>query len=227
MLGSHGSAQGFLPAPWSPAVPCQEKRCLGMYGVTHLCPQIPRAQKPRSCCKAHPGRSQCTPRTVQSCGDQLGMFQQLTETRSNTQLTDINTGQVWYESNVHPAARMAAAVIPGHRRPAPLLPPRVGEPRAVPRQCRQGHTAPAPDPRARQARAPGSTRGGDGCQGAAASPRKWMEITGTRCPQPEARPLAGSRGRCQRGDSPARGSDILLPLKASHLRVLKCWTPAF
>lgn len=89
------------------------------------------------------------------------------------------------------------------------------------------NTPPAPDLQACQAWALGSTRGGDGCQGAAASPRKWMEIAGTRCPQPEARPLAGSRGRCQRGDSSAGGSDILLPLKASHLRVLKCWTPAF
>lgn len=139
-------------------------------------------------------------------------------------------GWVSYESNVHPAACMPAAVIPGHRsQTCSSLPGWRSR-----GQCwgnvgkdTRANTPPASDPQARQAWAPGSTRGGDGCQGAAASPRKWMEIAGTRRPQLPARPLAGSRGRCQCGDSSAGGSDILLPLKASHLRVLKCWTPAF
>lgn len=94
----------------------------------------------------------------------------------------------------------------------------------------QGHTyqnTAGSQPTGRSSRTWGRASGGDGGQGAAAGPRKWLEIAGTCRPWPRALPLASSQGRCQRGDCPAAAADMLLPLKASHLTVLKCWAPAF
>lgn len=124
-----------------------------------------------------------------------------------------------------------AAVSPGHpSMPRPAAPSSAGG--AV--GSAQAMSARTPGParprlltRRLARRGPRAHQGRGRGQGAAASPRKWTAMTGTRCPRPQARPRGGSRGRCHPGHSPAARYDILLPLKATRLRVLKCWTPAF